>query len=245
MSSHLRPVEHVDDWIAPRFGDVTGRVGSTVPHGFAAYARILHPLEDAAGGPATWSDVAAFTGSHEHALMQFGAISRTPEWPGTEPEEGNLSPDRLERLCDVLDHHTPAEAECFFALWEGYGWVHGSPGVVIVGSDEVVPPAFPPEVLNGPRLRHWGGRDYLVFRGGLRAASEMGWRRDEWFDPQSPNLFWPADRSWCVATEIDFDSTLVAGSAELVDDVLAHPELEAWPVGPEDPLTVDGDHLNR
>jgi hypothetical protein len=29
---------------------------------------------------------------------------------------------------------------------------------------------------------------------------------------ESPCLFWPADRAWCVATEVDFDSTLVSGS---------------------------------
>ena len=103
-----------------------------------------------------------------------------------------------------------------------------------------VPPAFPPEVLHGPRLR-LPNRDYLLFSGPLRAGAGLGdprWR-------QSPNLCWPADRSWCVATEIDFDSTLVGGPVELVHDVLAHPELEAWPVDPGDSLAWDADLVNR
>jgi hypothetical protein len=31
----------------------------------------------------------------------------------------------------------------------------------------------------------------------------------------SPNLFWPAERARCMATEIDFDTTIVADSSEL------------------------------
>jgi hypothetical protein len=53
-----------------------------------------------------------------------------------------------------------------------------------------------------------------------------------------------ADRSWFVATEIDFDPTIVAGSSELIAAVLAEPILEAWPVDPDDSLARDGDTLN-
>ena len=54
------------------------------------------------------------------------------------------------------------------------------------------------------------------------------------FSGQSPSILWPSSRAWCLATEIDFYSTLVGGSAELVDALLAHPGLEAWPVEPQD-----------
>jgi hypothetical protein len=47
-----------------------------------------------------------------------------------------------------------------------------------------------------------------------------------------------------VATEIDFDSTLVAGSLELVAAIVDAPELDSWPIQPNDSLAVDGDHLN-
>lgn len=86
------------------------------------------------------------------------------------------------------------------------------------------------------------GRDYLLFSGPLLAAAEIVDPAGIW--AQSPNLFWPADRSWCVATEIDFDSTIVAGSSVLVAAVLAEPTLEAWPVDPGESLTHDGDTLN-
>jgi hypothetical protein len=67
---------------------------------------------------------------------------------------------------------------------------------------------------------------------------------EEWFVPQSPNLLWPVDPSWCVATEIDFDSTLVGGSARLIEAVLADPRLEALPVRPDDSLQADADTVN-
>lgn len=63
-------------------------------------------------------------------------------------------------------------------------------------------------------------------------------------DGQSPNLFWPDDRAWCVASEIDFDSTLVAGSTALIEALLTAPGLEVWPVEGHDSLAFDADHVN-
>ena len=55
---------------------------------------------------------------------------------------------------------------------------------------------------------------------------------------------WPADRAWCVATEIDFDSTLIGGTAQLARQLLNDPALDAWPVNPTDSLAADADLLN-
>ena len=57
-------------------------------------------------------------------------------------------------------------------------------------------------------------------------------------------LFWPADRAWCVASEIDFDSTLVGGTTELIEAISQEPTLESWPVEPDDSLAFDGDRVN-
>jgi hypothetical protein len=88
-------------------------------------------------------------------------------------------------------------------------------------------------------------RDYLLLAGSLAAALQIGcWLSADWFDPQSPNLFWPADRAWCVATEIDFDSTLLGGTTELIEAVLEAPTLDSWPVRPDDSLAFDADQIN-
>jgi hypothetical protein len=79
----------------------------------------------------------------------------------------------------------------------------------------------------------------------LTAASELGWTSpDGRFLPQSPNLFWPEDHAWCVASEVDLSCTLVAGSELLAETLMADPRLETWRVEPDDPITFDSDHVN-
>lgn len=247
-------------WIAPRLGSF-GQVAFTVPRGFEAYVRVLHPVRDRDDRATTWAEICEVTDCSAHALMQWQSIStprvedgsgRTPSagraWEGEDPEVGSLETSALTVLCQVLAAHTPPVADCCFALWEGWGWIAGSPSVASFWPeghrDQIVPPAFAPEVMAGPRLRH-PGRDYLLFTGPLAAATSMGrWPGADWFLCQSPNLFCPTDRSWCVATEIDFDFTLIAGTQVLIDAVLAAPGLEAWPVESWDTVGIDGDTVN-
>jgi hypothetical protein len=107
-----------------------------------------------------------------------------------------------------------------------------------------VPPAFPAEVLEGPRVR-LPSRDYLLFAGPLTAAPELGWTDPYgFFFPQSPNLFWPQDHAWCVASEIDLFCTLVAGSEALALALMDDRRLEAWRVQPTDPIAFDSDQIN-
>jgi hypothetical protein len=259
MSPHpdLVPVTDpsVGDWIEPRFSDDSGAVGGTVPQGYPAYARVFHPVDLGDGRPPlTWADVCRRTGRIPHPVMQWHAISRGDHetWDDGEPDQGNLDPAALTALLDVLAQATGGQ-ECFHALWDGWGWLHRGAVAVLVATDgtgpppepPVIEPGLPPEVMALPRLR-LPYREYLLFRGPLRAAAELGWRSPVFgFEPQSPSLCWPADRSWCIASEIDFDSTIVGGTAELVAAVLDAPGLEAWPITPADRLTQDADLLNR
>src|SRR4051812_25653228 len=80
-----------------------------------------------------------------------------------------------------------------------------------------------------------------LLEGPLDAAGELAMS----LFPQSPNLFWPDDRAWCVATEIDLDSTYFGGTAALVAEVLADERLEAVPVEVTDPVWADSDDVNR
>jgi hypothetical protein len=260
----LEPVTDmsVGAWIAPRLGPFGGWVSSVVPREFEAYARVLHPVDLAGRVPpddltavTTWAAVCRATGRTPHALMQWLSVSRPGgdrAWLGGEPRQGELQPEALGRLLRVLGRFTDPARPCFHALWEGYGWVNGQ-GVSRLAWDEngvradppPVVPAVSAEVRAGPRLRH-PHRGYLLFRGDLSAALDMGYRPfPDWFVPQSPNILWPEDRLWCVATEIDFDSTLVGGSAALVGAILADPDLETWPVDPDDNLSHNGDAINE
>lgn len=236
-----RDVE-VGAWIGQRFDGPIGCVGSVVPRGFAAYARVLHPVVTGDGSRLRWIDVAHDTGRRLHPLAQWNAIAVPPgtpvelfaHWHDVAPCTGNLGRATLDTLLGLLDG---PETPCFFALWEGFGWIHGTGG-----ND---PPELPREVIDGPRLQ-LPGRDHIIFSGPLREAVRIGFTWS-WggVGTQSPTLFWAADRSWCVASEIDFDATLVGGGAELIDAVLRSPDLEAWPVRPDDSLSHDGDAINR
>ena len=266
FESKLRPSTKIFEaqWLAPRLRGFGSGVASIVPDGFAAYVRILHPAR-AAGvkdEPVTWAEVAARSGGRMHRLVQFHAIARTnpldtgsPSPFGVDPpENGNLPPHLLTVLCDVLAEHTSTQESCWFCLWDGYGWIHGSPAASVIvftppgdtsgnAGEHSVPPGLPVEVLQGPKvsLPH---REYFLFSGPLHAAGELGWTTPWGFDPQSPNLFWPQDHAWCIATEIDLFCTLVAGPEQLAEALVADQRLEAWRVFPDDPVTWDSDKVN-
>lgn len=106
------------------------------------------------------------------------------------------------------------------------------------------------DVSTGARLE-LPARSHVLFRGGLDELATPEWSsRVPWADTppewtQSPSWIWPADHAFAIATEIDWDSTIVAGTADLVRAVCAHPELEALPIREGTMLTWDSDDVNR
>jgi hypothetical protein len=101
------------------------------------------------------------------------------------------------------------------------------------------------------------GREYVVFRGDLAVLADPAWQHEvPWADTElaelgftqfahSPALLWPADRSWIVVTEVDWDSTIVGGPADLIAAICADPALEATPLAPDSRLQWDADEVNR
>jgi hypothetical protein len=102
-------------WLNARLGVTDDWVTDTVGDGFAAYARIFHPLGDELGAQ-RWKDVASLNGRSMHSSAQWEHISCPPGeqipdhpigrgYPGG-PDWGNLRPVFLGPLCDVLGEHT-------------------------------------------------------------------------------------------------------------------------------------------
>ncbi len=99
-------------------------------------------------------------------------------------------------------------------------------------------------------------REHVLFRGGVAELADPDWvRHVPWRDREaeahgfppdahSPSLVWPADRAWVMVSEVDFDSTIIAGSHELVAALRADPGLEALPIPPDADLTWDADTVN-
>jgi hypothetical protein len=203
------------NWFKPRLLPFASAVAAVVPEGFPAYLRIPHP---------------------------------TPG-DGSDPPLGNLPADLLRILCATLAAHTSTASMCYFCLWDGYGWLQGGPAVAILtrrGSNgaPALAPALSPEQWYGPRIR-LPNREYLLFTGPLAAAPELGATIGETFRPQSPNLFWPQDHAWCVASDIDLSCTFVAGSQRLAEALVADPSLQASQLESGDSLTEDTDQTYR
>ncbi|WP_019630801.1 hypothetical protein [Actinomadura atramentaria] len=246
------------EWLVNGLAHAEHTVRSLLPAGYAAYARILHPAESPDGEPVRWADVARWSARVLHPLARFDALAHPV--PATEtgpppfddpPWPGSLTADDLGALLPVLAAHTDTAGDCWFCVWDGWGWL-ASPetqttlragrGTRADDAATVTPPGvrLPP---NAPRV-HLPARGYLLFHGPLRAAADLGDRGEDYFFPQSPNLFWPDDRAWCVATDVDLTSTYVAGSRELVGAILATDTLEALPARPDDPAGEHGDPVN-
>ena len=73
------------------------------------------------------------------------------------------------------------------------------------------------------------GRSYLLYKGPIEGA--LAFPAPSF---QTPNLWWPSDHSWCVASEIDLNWTYVGGATALIQDLLRSRSLEAVPVEPDD-----------
>jgi hypothetical protein len=242
-------------WIGAELRGSAGSVSAQVPDRYESYVRILHPPHDLTGKRLTWAKVAEELGRSAHPLAQWDAIvganryrNERPEWPGREPETGSLEKEMLAPLLETLAENTITPQKSFFGVWIGMSW--GTTYAVPAGSTEAPPEhefhstddlsfAFPAEQVARPRLV-LPGREYVVLGGPIEAAILV----EDWLSPSSPNLIWPEDRAWFVASEIDFDSTLVGGSEELVRWIVEDRRLEAYPVEPHDLLTWNADKVN-
>jgi hypothetical protein len=264
LGDDLRAVDgaEVGSWIEPALGD-SGAVEDQVPKLFEAYARVFHAATDAEDARVTWAEVGRRLGRFAHPEMQWHQIVGTAdtfgidgsEWSGNIPNLGEMEIEDLDRLCGILAEHTADTEHCYFGLCE----INHHP---LVDKTEA-------EQGKRSRLKLPVGRDHLVLEGPLEAVVQIGdtdppglirfvraapeggppperpepdptdpfWR-------EAPSLIWAADRSWFVASEVDFDSTVIGGSRSLVDALLDAPGLEVFEVTPQTKLTAFSDKLN-
>jgi hypothetical protein len=226
-------------WIADRLTAFGTSVTSFVPSGFESYARILHPAETPEHGHklVRWKEVASWSGLPLHPDAQFHSIAlpRVPpaspaSWAGQGPGQGSLYAPDLGVLAELLRPRTSTPERCWFGLWDGFGWENVHPLVPSHKRSEALPDPVPEWVRNGPRVQ-LPYRDYFLYAGPVEAAmaslslADMG---------QTPNLWWPDDRSWFVASGIDLAWTYVGGAAATIDSLVSDDRIEAIAVDPND-----------
>lgn len=179
--------------------------------------------------------------------------------PGLEPPlEGDLPDEQLGALVEVLRRFTKTPSVCWLAVWDGYG-VYGG-GVSLLWSPEEDPAIVRarereelararraaaqldavPKLAIHPSPEGGAMRNYFVFRGSIDAASTLEFNGSS----QAPNLWWPDDRAWCVATEIDGYSTYVGGSARCVEAILGDQRLEALASSTDHRFDLWSDRVN-
>jgi hypothetical protein len=112
------------------------------------------------------------------------------------------------------------------------------------------------EISEGARLQ-LPHRAHVLFRGGVAELADPDWvLRMPWRDrdaeshgfppdAHAPSLVWPDDHAWVAVTEVDYDSTIVGGSHELIRAIVHDPTLEAAVLREGADLTWDADEVNR
>ena len=233
--SSVRPVDDVASvrWIEERVRSWENvrengvRLWSIIPEGFSSYARVLHPAESTPGNePMRWAEIAARTGKTVHPLMQFGQINGTddpygcPYWLN-DPFLGELPEEETQELFNILQGFTTTPDRCYFCIWEGYG-------------------SLTEQQRSAPKVSI-PNRTLLAYTGPLDAVLEFA---DAGKIPQVPNLWWPADRAWFVATEIDFMYTYVGGTEACISRILNNSELETFPAFLDDRVDFFSDTIN-
>lgn len=250
-------------WFRERLNDRWGSIHFIIPTGFEAYARVFHPADrDRLVAPETWREwvpgsihlpeierqkvswatVADAFGTTMHPLAQFGLVLAVEpdrngqlldvhDWRYNAPQQGNLDAATVTSLARHLSQHTASPDSGIVAVWEGWGGM-----LMPVGSGEST-------LLDLPWRRH------VLFEAGVSELADPDWPASApWVEPvwaaDSPSIIWPDDLAWVSATEVDFDSTLVAGSRALIDELVASTSVEALEIDSSADLTSAGDRVN-
>jgi hypothetical protein len=243
------PADWIADRVLPWGSDVGTRVCALVPTGYEAYVRVFHHAEERVGSESIrrrWSELAQRSGRQMHPGVQFARFA----WPDP-PQAGSLDRQEATALVSMLRVHTATPNDCWFAIWHGFSQLTGSVTVQVtrerglrawlqrrraLRSETLEPPS---DLTHAPTVS-LPAREYFLYRGPIDVVPRFEHLPGHL---QTPNMWWPEDRLWFVATEIDFDSTLVACTRACAKALLRS-ELEVMEVSAETRLDVDGDTVN-
>jgi hypothetical protein len=225
------------EWVVAGLRGFGESVLSLVPACFSEYLRVFHPAYRGAGSDrvgVAWAEIASANGMRMHGGVQLGAItgSERYEWEGQPgvfdqpPETGNLPRELLDLLPDVLARHTSTPGTCYFAVWDGVG-------------------GLPPEVRSAPTFSV-PERTYHLLTGPVEVVRELADALQKYPSgaPWSPNLWWPHDHAWCVATEVDLKTTYIGADRLCAQELISLPGVEAAAVSPDLGIDWLSDTLN-
>lgn len=232
----------------------------------------LHPVVEERAW--RWAEVAARRGRHLHPRVQWTRLTgaEPPQtfetddgWAVGPPEEGQLDTAVLAALTEHLGPATTTPDDLVAAVWDGWGDLHGNSATIswFVGepseedireqqrsdAERALRDAAVQRGLQGP-VFEWPGRSFHLMTASVRLFADPAWLDaadlETWPGAgHTPQMLWPEDRAWVLATEIDWDATIVAGSRDLVERIVADDRFEAFEVGVDDDLSWAGDVVDR
>ncbi len=216
-----------------------------------------------AGNGRSWQQLADFgpPGFPAYARLRF---LPDPAYEGQSENDVSVDDDapsetaQLRAVLEALTRHTRTPGECYFCLWDGWGWtVEGgdgawtlnphtdttrseflsasapSPGAVPGrqdGSDD------PPSALAAPKvvIPH---RAYFLFHGTVSDLGDWGGLDETRPVQPRPNNFnpafiWPADHAWCIANDVDPHWAGIGAGTPAIDQLVSDPFLDVVPADP-------------
>lgn len=197
------------------------RLNSLLPAGYAAYRRIFHTIEKDDRSESSWEVVAAWSGKARHPLAQFEelAASSSPN-SGEMPWDGRPPREGTLSARQLSLMLVPLLAgttatRIVACWWEGF--VSATEG----------------NHIDHDRLR------YRIERTDVPDESAL------MIEGKSPQFWWPEDRPWCVASNIDLHSTYVGCSEQVADKLDRIDGLECAVADIEDRIDFGSDLQNR
>ncbi|MBO1754615.1 hypothetical protein [Allobranchiibius sp. CTAmp26] len=236
----MTPATDVSDadaeWALSRMRGGDG-VSRMVPDCFPAVVRLMHELRTGDEAPSPrWSD----------ALPDFfqdgpnGFLHHQVE--PYHVTDGTLPRDYLPRLLPLLIDTTTTPQLSWYALWKGFGGISGSgaSGMLLSSNGDMTSGQIELErrrlqgdadsaaatarrfVASCAEIPWWGAREMALMSGSLSAVDALGGPTAfaEGVSALGPQMWWPADRAWFAATDIDDAWTYIAGPGSLIDAVL-------------------------
>ncbi|MFD4468428.1 hypothetical protein ACFWPA_09055 [Rhodococcus sp. NPDC058505] len=194
------------EWVFPyRYPDALAG-GGWLADRFGPLLQILHPAYLDGGAeptPVSWAAIAAACGttlSPGATFMQVAAVDGpNAVVDGVFDDRPEMGSVPVELVPALYEHFPDAGSGLMWAGWAGF-------------LDE--------EIRGCARVREPDGLEYQV----IAATRVPGGRVVR---SRTPNFWWPRDRSWCAATGIDDEHTLVAAAdRSRLEAVHADPRLE-------------------
>lgn len=214
------------NWLVDESPTIEYRVRSLIPEGFNAYVRVFHPAQGKDGSEARdeipWHHISAQYNKPMHPEVQWeDLVGHFLEEVGVDypwPLIGRLPMPLRQRIIHRIKRHTQSDIY-WMAWWDGYSYFYYLPlGIAKFQRS----------------LRNYA----LTYSLDPLVNLDLGFSVHS-KHTCSPQLLWPDDRSWIVATEIDLTSTYVAGSNHLAEDLLSDDCIEALRVEPHHKICLD------